>query len=342
VSELRQNAATRDWVVIATERAERPDQFRNERRRRRLPPYDPNCPFCPGNEEKTPPETYASRLDGQWQVRVMPNKFAAFALRGSRERNTQGLLLSMDGVGAHEVIVESPQHDKTIGTLPFSQVRLVLEAYRSRFRALLEDHRIELVTIFRNHGEHAGTSLIHPHSQLIATPIVPPFVRERMDTARHYYDQWGECLYCDMLKQELATRERVILENEHFVCFAPHASRQPFEMWLLPRHHRSSFGDTSDEEIHGMADGLGEAMARLHIGLDDPDYNYMIHTAPYAELDVRHYHWHVQVLPRLTTPAGFELGSGIYITTAYPEQSAQYLRQVELPENLEALAERAS
>jgi UDPglucose--hexose-1-phosphate uridylyltransferase len=335
MSELRQNAATRDWIVIATERAKRPDQFRNTHRRRELPPQDPSCPFCPGNEELTPFETYGVRdTEGRWLVRSVPNKFAAFTLRGSRERHTQGLLRSMDGVGAHEVIIESPRHDQTIGTLPCSQLELVLNCYRERFCALLEDPRIELVTIFRNHGEQAGTSLIHPHSQLIATPVVPPFVRERMDTARHYYDQWGGCLYCDMIAQELAEGARLITQNDHFICFAPHASRQPFEMWVLPRRHHSSFGAISLDEVKGLACVLGEALARLYVGLADPDYNYMIHTAPYAELDVRHYHWHLQVLPRLSTPAGFELGSGIYISTAYPEQSAGFLRGVVLPPEL--------
>lgn len=335
MSELRHNAATRDWVVIATERAQRPDQFRNHHRKRELPARDPDCPFCPGNEEMTPPETWAVRdAQGAWQVRAVPNKFAAFAMKGSRQRRAQGLLLSLDGVGAHEVIIESPRHDQTIGTLPCSQLELVLRCYRERLCALVEDPRIELVTIFRNHGERAGTSLIHPHSQLIATPVVPPYVRERMDTARAYYDQWGACLYCDMINQELGVRERLVTQNEQFVCFAPHASRQPFEMWVVPRRHHSSFGMVSDEELAGLACVLGEALARLYVGLQDPDYNYMIHTAPYAELDVRHYHWHLQVLPRLSTPAGFELGSGIYITTAYPEQTAEYLRQIELPPGL--------
>jgi UDPglucose--hexose-1-phosphate uridylyltransferase len=336
VSELRHNAATRDWVVIASERAKRPHEFRSTLGRRDLPCYDPACPFCPGNEGTTPPAILsypgaAGGGDGDWGVRVVPNKFAAFAIEGSLGRHSQGLFLSMDGVGAHEVVVECPRHDLTVGTFPREQLRLVIEAYRARSRALVKDPRIELVTIFRNHGIHAGTSLLHPHTQIIGTPVVPPFIRERMDTAREHYDDWGTCLYCEMIRQEMASGERVVLAGEHFVCFAPHASRAPFELWLLPRRHRSSFEAVGDDEIEAMAGALGEVMARLYVGLENPDYNYMVHTAPFAELDVPYYHWQLQILPRLTTPAGFELGSGIYITTAYPEESARYLRELTLP-----------
>jgi len=332
MSELRQNRATKNWIIIASERARRPDDFRRRDRPAALPVHDPACPFCTGNERMTPPEVMAVRPSGSkadgpgWSLRVVPNKFAALEPVGElTRREERDFFRKMDGVGRHEVIIESPVHNETIGTMFQKKVEQILLAYRERYLRISEDGHFQHVTIFRNNGEGAGTSLAHPHSQLIATPIVPSQTRQVLEEAMRYYDDRGSCVYCDMVEEEIAARKRIVLESDDFVVFEPFASRKPFETWIVPRRHNASFGNISAAEAKKCAHVLRRVLGILHRHLGDPDYNLMICTAPFKDANESYYHWHVEILPRLTTTAGFELGSGIYINVALPEQTARYL-----------------
>ncbi len=334
MSELRQDIATKRWVIVAKERAKRPHQFLKQSTVQEEPDHREDCPFCEGNEMQTPPEVYALRNGSEpnrpgWKVRVVPNKFAALS-PSTRWEGVQSpdIFTTISGYGSHEVIIETPLHSQTLATLPEEQVSLVLQAILQRMRTLAQDNRIAFVQVFRNHGASAGTSLVHPHSQLIATPIVPTNIREEVEEARRFYDDRVTCVYCYLLEKEQAEGKRIVLSTAQYVVLAPFASRFPFELMILPRRHRSSFvAEARPEEVTALADVLRRTLLLLYRAANNPDYNAVLHTAPLRDSCMDYYHWHIEIVPRLTTPAGFELGSGIYITTAIPEETAGYLRE---------------
>jgi len=331
--ELRQGRATKDWVIVATERAKRPDQFKIETSQKELPPVDIHCPFCPGNEAMTPPEVlaYRSGLSAPnspgWRLRVVPNKFSALVPEGNLVREqVDDFFRRMDGVGMHEVIIEVPEHNKTMATMEESQAEEVFLAYRERYQELSKDKRFSMVMIFKNHGLMAGTSLEHTHSQLVATPIVPTHIRHLLEEAARYYDDHGTCVFCDINQAEIKAQKRLVLNTANFVAFEPFASRAPFETWIVPKKHNASFGNISEREAREAANVTQSILQKLYFNLGNPDFNYMIHTAPFKDAEEDYYHWYIQILPRLTTTAGFELGSGVHITTALPEETAEFLR----------------
>jgi len=326
--EIRQNIITRQSVIIATERAQRPDEFsREQKRRQTLPPYLASCPFCPGNEAMTPTETFRlPAAKGPWAVRAFPNKFAVLSSQGELKRTTKGIRRTISGVGIHEVIVETPLHSNNLALMSDAEVGLVIEAYLRRYHAVLEDPRVEQVTLFKNHGPQAGTSLEHPHSQLIATPIIPSEVRERLETALQFYDDNGRCIFCTTLQDERADGARLVAENQHFIAFLPFAALSPFHLWIFPTRHCASFGCLEEAEVPSLARILRRVLRKLYDGLNDPDYNFVIRTAPQESEQVRYYHWYLSVVPRVTQTAGFELGSGMFINTALPEDSARFLQ----------------
>jgi UDPglucose--hexose-1-phosphate uridylyltransferase len=334
VPELRKDAITRRWVIIATERAARPTDFP-------APPPEPDtsetCPFCEGRESQTPPEIAAIRRPGTapnapgWQIRVVPNKYPALRIEGSTALVTDGMFEGMGGVGAHEVIVETPDHGRHPAQMNPEELAAVLWMYRERYRDLDRDERFKYLLLFRNHGRPAGASLSHPHSQLIALPIVPKRATEELEGAQHYFAREGRCVYCDVLRQEQAQATRLVCQNEEFVAFVPYAAWCPFELWILPRHHLASFGDLGDGHLLPLAGALHQVLGRLYTCLDNPPYNYIIHTAPYDSKVAHFYHWHMEVIPRLSQVAGFEWGSGFYINTVPPEDAARYLREVAVP-----------
>ncbi len=331
--ELRQNAITRDWVVIASERARRPDEFaRGTEGQAQLPRYSEDCPFCAGNERETLPETFALRDERGWKVRVIPNKFPALELHGTRIRKIEGVYRSMTAVGVHEVVIEHPRHDITTALMQPAEVADVLRAYRERYASIRKDHRIEAIIIFKNHGQGAGTSLQHPHSQIAATPIVPNQFRMRMEEAVRYFDDTGECVFCQTLADELAARERIICETEHFVAFIPYAALSPFHTWIFPCRHTCSFDEITDAEIDDLGVNLRTVLGKLYVGLKNPDFNYSIRSIPTRELRSEYFHWYVTIIPRVSKTAGFELGSGMFINTTLPEENAEFLRAMTLPE----------
>lgn len=331
--EFRQNMVTKQWVIIAPERGKRPKEFTKKKETKSLPAFDKDCPFCLGNENKTPKPVYTIKKNGRWRIRVVPNKFAALrqGLNPTRKREGRAKkYLRAEGFGIAEVVIETPAHHKTIATMSYSEVSDIIASYKARYKELAEHKNISMITVFRNHGMMAGTSLIHPHSQIIATPIVPPHTRDQIFQARVAFDTHGRCIYCDMLKEELSEKKRVITETEHFVVFSPYASRFPFETNIIPKKHNSSFDAISKREADDFAKVLRDTMKRIHLVLDNPDYNYIIRSCPTDERNAKYYHWYAAVIPRLSTPAGFELGTGIYINITSPEDAARLLRKVKI------------
>jgi len=327
--ELRHNILTREWVIIATERAKRPEEFAAKKQEKKhVPAFEATCPFCPGNEKLTPPETYVVRGASGWRVRVTPNKFAALSYEGEPLRSFQGIRRTVQGVGIHEVIVDTPDHSKSLALLSDAHVEVILETYLNRFLFASRDPRIEQVTIFKNHGAHAGTSLAHSHSQMIGAPVITSQLRDRLINALRHFDEFGECIFCRVLDQELKEGARIVYESDHFVAFVQFAALTPFSMLIMPRRHMACFSEMNDAEAADLAGNLRHTLLKLYSGLDDPDYNYTIRTAPKEYTGVKYYHWYLSIIPRLTTMEGFELGSGMFINVSVPEEDASFLRKM--------------
>lgn len=330
--QLRKDPILGRWVIISTERGRRPSDFGAVPEKRR----GGFCPFCPGNEDKTPPEILVYGRDGGisntpgWTLRVIPNKFPALQVEGDLGRRGEGIFDMMNGIGAHEVIVETPHHGQVLADLTLEEVRDVLRAYVDRIVDLKRDIRFRYILIFKNHGSAAGASLEHTHSQLIATPIVPKRVMEEMAGAQRYYEYKERCMFCDIIRQELESGKRIVLENEAFVSLEPFAPRFPFETWILPRAHRSHFEHCNEDDLASFAEILKETLQRINKALRSPPYNYIIHTTPVYIAESEAYHWHLELMPKLTKIAGFEWGSGFYINPTAPEAAAAYLRELRL------------
>ncbi|MBL8175083.1 MAG: galactose-1-phosphate uridylyltransferase [Bryobacterales bacterium] len=330
--ELRKDPVTGRWVIIASDRSRRPSDFSRETVTLHGGRF---CPFCPGNELKTPPEVLSYRSHGEpnqpgWSVRVVPNKFPALRVEGTLERHGEGMYDKMDGVGAHEVIIESPEHMTTFGGLPEKQIESVFWAFRDRTLDLKRDLRLRYILFFKNHGEPAGASLEHSHSQLIALPVVPKRVLEELEGAKRYYDFKERCVYCDMVRQEAESGSRVVVETEHFLAIAPYAPRFPFETWIIPRRHSSHFETADAPLLENLAWVMRTVIRKQDRVLECPPYNFVMHTAPVHESHMPHYHWHIEVIPKLTKVAGFEWGTGFYLNPTPPEEAARYLRDAGL------------
>ncbi len=327
--ELRKDPIIGRWVIVSTERGKRPSSFGAPEKKK----TGGFCPLCPGNEDKTPPEVFAYRSHGShpdtpgWSLRVVPNKFPALMVEGDLDRRGEGIYDKMNGVGAHEVIVECEDHNDTPASISLSHFEKVLLAYRERINELYKDSRFKYVSVFRNQGEAAGASLAHPHSQLIALPVVPKRLTEELEGAREYFNYKERCVYCDIIRQEREQTVRIIGENEDFLSFAPFASRFPFESWVIPRRHRSSFEDTPESYYASLAEIFSDVLKRLNMSLEDPPYNFILHTSPGHERVNDYYHWHFEIIPRVTKVAGFEWGSGFYINPTSPEDAAEFLRE---------------
>jgi UDPglucose--hexose-1-phosphate uridylyltransferase len=333
VPELRKDPITGRWVIISTERARRPTDFSHEST---APLGGGFCPFCYGNESKTPPEILAYRANGGgpntpgWSVRVVPNKFPALGIEGPLLRQGDGIFDKMSGIGAHEVIIETPEHHTTLAMQSEKGIEDVLWAFRDRMLDLKKDSRFRYVLVFKNHGVAAGASLEHSHSQLIALPIVPKEIREQVDGAKQHYDYKERCIYCDVVRQELDSGVRVVAENSDFVTLSPYAPRFPFETWIVPKQHESRFEDSPTHAFENLARALKLLLTTTDQVLEKPAFNLVLQSAPLQEPSNAYYHWHIEYMPRLTKVAGFEWGSGFYINPTPPEEAAQYLREAEV------------
>ncbi|MEW6726319.1 galactose-1-phosphate uridylyltransferase [Desulforudis sp. 1088] len=326
--EWRKDPVVDRWIVIATERAKRPTDFR-------CTPDELNpqsCPLCVGNEEMTPPEILAFREQETapnskgWWIRVVPNKFPAVRADEHPSSWWEGIYEVMNGVGAHEVIVETTDHTNNLITQSDKQVEEIIWAWRARSLDLRNDSRLKYICIFKNKGRTAGASLEHAHSQLIATPMVPVDIKQELAGTEAYRAAKGTCVFCDMIHQELAQGQRIVIDSRHFVSIAPYASRFPFEMTILPKQHKHDFGQIVEDEVRDLAQVLRASLAKLAATVCDPPFNMVIHTAPVNAGDASYYHWHIEIMPRLTIMAGFELGTGYFINPTPPELAARALR----------------
>ena len=330
--ELRKDPITGRWVIISTDRAKRPSDFS---RQQVIITGGRICPFCPGNELKTPPEVLSYRNSGSaneagWWLRVIPNKFPALRVEGDLDRQGEGMYDRMNGVGAHEVIIESPDHFATLDNMSEKNISDIFWAFRERILDLRKDRRLRYILLFKNHGEAAGASLEHTHSQLIALPVVPKRVQEELDGAKRYFDYKERCIYCDIVQQEMEAAKRVVLETDHFLVISPYAPRFPFETWVVPRNHNSHFEECDAAVLQNLGWVMRTTARKIDKVLEKPPYNAVIHTGPLQEGPMPHYHWHIEIIPKLTKVAGFEWGTGFYINPTPPEESAKFLRDVGL------------
>jgi UDPglucose--hexose-1-phosphate uridylyltransferase len=342
LSEFRWDPLKGTWVITENQRSRQPREFIIERQRTSITV----CPFCPGQEDKTPRELYALRPEGTqpnepgWQVRVVPNKFPVLRIEGELNQQSTGLYRSMHGVGAHEVIIETADHQRSLAQLEVPEISAVLQAYRARLLDLRQDPRFRYLQIFKNHGIEAGAPLPHSHSQLMAVPITPPVTRSELNACFGHYRATGNCLICDLLAQEIADGRRVVCNDGRFLVLAPYASCFPFELRLFPLQHNHDFALQSDQELTECARALQEMLRRLFRLLEDPPYNFILHTAPptpskvskpgYWQSLEHDYHWHIELVPRLSQIAGFEWGSGFFINPLPPEDAARFLRSIDL------------
>jgi UDPglucose--hexose-1-phosphate uridylyltransferase len=329
--ELRRDPIGGRWVIISTDRAIRPSDFA----RATVQPRTGLCPFCPGQEDKTPREVYVQgrppSMDPNgpgWKVRVVPNRFPALKIEGDLDRKAEGIYDVMNGIGAHEVVIETDQHEKQLKDLSDQEVTEVLFSFKARILDLRNDQRFRYILLFKNQGQQAGASMDHAHSQLIALPVTPRQVQDEIDGARRHYEHRERCIFCDLVSQERKDRARLVFENEEFVVFSPWAPRSPFETWVVPKRHESNFEAEPKERLGLCAQALRSTLRRLSAGLGDPPFNFILHSNPLRDAPSLSYHWHIEVMPALTQVAGFEWGSGFHINPVPPEEAAEFLRKV--------------
>ena len=330
MSHLRKDPVAGIWVIVAEERAQRPIRYTLDSNLTE----SPICPFCPGNESSTPSalyETPARQAGLSWGVRAVPNRYPALRVEGQATSLPDGVYDRMTGVGAHEVIVETPHHHDDVAVLTIEEVTDILFAYRARICDLKRDTRLQYILAFKNLGAMAGATLPHPHSQILATPTVPTTIEEELENTKRYFEFKKRCLFCDIIHQEREDGRRVVHETDSVIAVTPYASRFPFEVWLLPKKHASHFENEPDALLRELAIVYREVMARLQVELEAPPYNLLLHTGPAQVGPLEHYHWHIEIIPCLQPRlAGFELGTGCYINPTPPEIAAQYLREAQL------------
>ncbi len=344
ISEFRHDPIQKRWVIIATERNARPDDFYPDQN---IKSDKEECPFCNGSEDQTPNEIVAVRSNGgapnspDWKVRVVPNRYPALSVQPEDiDRSANGIYDRMHGIGAHEVIIESPEHSHSLPDLPIDHAADIFRIYRDRSMDLMQDRRLRYVLIFKNQGANAGATLSHPHSQIIATPVTPRNIVSELKSCHEHFQGKERCLICDIVKQETSDGKRVIYNDGKFIAFTPYASRFPFELFIAPLKHSHQFGDTSDDDIESLTVCMQNVLQRMKSFLDDPPFNFVIHTAPnlkafpptpdyWSTLD-HYYHWHIELFPRLTRVAGFEWGTDFYINPTSPEEAAKLLREVKV------------
>ncbi|MGB9843943.1 MAG: galactose-1-phosphate uridylyltransferase [Caldisericia bacterium] len=332
--ELRKDPVLGRWVIIATERSLRPDDYKIEIEEKKNDLS--KCPFEEGNESMTPPEILSYRKpdtnknEKGWWIRVIPNKYPALRIEGELDKRGVGMFDMMNGIGAHEIVIETPNHFEEMSDMQESHIEEIIWAWRDRIIDLKKDKRFKYILIFKNKGSQAGASLEHPHSQIIALPIVPIRVSQELDGSMEYYNFKDRCVFCDIIQQEIEQKERLVEENHEFISIVPFAARFPFELWILPKKHTSNFIDVSKSDVVSLSRVLKRSLLRLKKVLNDPPFNLIIHTSPLDKYNLDYYHWHIEIMPRLTKVAGFEWGTGFYINPTKPEDCAKYLKEVEV------------
>lgn len=325
MAELRREPIVRRWVVITTENPKGPSDYLAFKFPYQVAESEGPCPFCRGNEWMTPKEVFSTRTgEGEWNVRVVPNKFPFFHIEGDFDRRAEGMYDLMEAIGAHEIVVEAPAHHLGFATMDPSQIRHVLLAYRERFIDLEKDRRFQQLLILKN---YPGIFNRHPHSHLMAMPVIPRGIDEEIAGTLDYYQRKERCIYCDIIREELSAGKRVVLETAFFVVFCPFASRFPFETWISPRIHSPDFHTISEEMMDDLSVILHALFARFHALLSDPPYSMVFHTSPIRDRFHRaEYHWHLETRLRIGLREGFEWGTGFFVNPTPPELAAALLR----------------
>lgn len=328
MSEFRQDPLSRRWVIIGGERGGRPNEFVEATTRAK----DISCPFCAGHEGETPPAlaSYSSNGKGKWLVRVVPNKFPAVTPDINTARQELRPPGPLPGFGSHEVIIESPRHVASLSDLTDAEADAVFAAYRDRLQNLKAEGRFRYVQIFKNVGPGAGASLEHVHSQLVALRSVPEVIEQELKSSGEFFQMHQRSLLLEMLEREIATSERIVATTDHFVAFCPYASRFGYEVWIAPRQHRPRFEDTQGGELGELSRLARDLIGRIERATGQASYNYFLHTQPFDMPAYDHYHWHIEIVPRLTKVAGFEWGTGCFINPYPPEAAAEHLRSITL------------
>jgi UDPglucose--hexose-1-phosphate uridylyltransferase len=330
--ELRLNLLTREWVIITKEKGKRPEDFIGARERKKFPEYVNTCPFCKGNESRTSEETYSVKDEHGWKIRVVSNRFSVLSKDGDRWRHNSEIKKLVNGVGIHELIIESPYHNVTTATMSTEQIKELLFTYKERFVEAYNDKRVENVLIFKNSGERSGTPVEHPISQVVGIPVTPRRVRSRIENALKFFDDTGDCLMCRIAADEINDGARILTNTEHFVSFVPFAALSPFHTWIFPKRHSGAFSDIRPEEVWDLAVNLKTTMSRLYYGLENPDFNYVIRSGNLSHCNSEYMHWYITIVPRVATVSGFEMGTGMYINPVAPENAAGFLRGVRIPD----------
>lgn len=345
MSELRYDPIRKSWVIIAAERSLRPSDHRRPGSARKHGPAG-SCPFCPGNEMITPPEVYALREPGTlpdapgWLIRVVPNKYPVLQHNIPLQRSSRGLYDVSSGFGVHEILVETPDAGLQMDGFTLKHLGNVFITLRERIVELKKDRRLHYIMAFKNYGEEAGASLFHSHSQIIGVPVIPNLISAELASFREHFRAAGSCLMCDIIHQEVEDARRIVAESKEFISFVPYPSGFPFEVRIAPKVHHHDFASAKDTVLKSFARIVRETLRRLKKVLNDPPYNFMLHTSP-ATYDragkpgfwksiVKDYHWYLDIIPRTNMIAGFEWGTGFYINTTLPEEAAALLREVEI------------
>jgi UDPglucose--hexose-1-phosphate uridylyltransferase len=346
MSEFRQNPITKNWVLIAPTRGKRPDQYKTYSVMQGIPEVDKKCVFCVGNEKLNPeilrvgadgnvipsprpsPGGRGGGVAGDWEIRIIPNKFSA--LQNTAVYRHKEFYISHSGDGDHEVII-TRKHNEPVALQSIAIVELTIRTFIERIKTLSAKPELAYVQIFHNHGRDAGASIVHPHYQLLATPIVPPHIHDEILGCYHYYQNNHSCIYCDIIKEELLVKDRVVHESEHFVVISAYASRSPFETWILPKRHGARFEEMTEEEIRHLSFVLKVTLGQLYTKLSDPPLNFYIHNMPskqnqHAAHEEKAFHWHLTIFPRITIWAGFEYATGIPVNPISPEVSTKFLK----------------
>src|SRR3989338_5940157 len=333
MAELRRDPIVGQWVIVHTDDSWGPTRFDVEAHR-----FDKaaTCQFCPGREHMTPPEVSAIRFNGAhpnssgWQVRVVPNKFPALRIEGNFDEKRFGVFETANGIGAHEVLIEGPDHKKNLADFTQEEIVYVLDQYQNRVVDLARDKRFKYIVIFKNYGESAGATVEHAHSQIIALPMVPKYVAEELRGAENYYAKNQRCIFCDLIEQEKRDQARIVAENESFIAFCPFVPRYAFEFWILPKAHHSEFSSMTIEERLQLAKIFKETLQHLKSCLSDPSYNYYLHISPVNHGEFKSFHWHLEIIPKLTRVSGFEWGTGFYVVRTEPGMAAKFLREAKV------------
>lgn len=333
--ELRKDPLMNRWIAVLSDSMP-PGEYRLQEEETK----ESECILCSGREKETPPEITANRGNGSnpnepgWLARVIPSFKPILHVEGDLGRRGVGMYDRMNSIGANEIIIETPEHNKADGDVGFEQMIRVVSLYKERIADLEKDLRLRYILIYKNSGREAGAVYSHPHSQIIATPIIPRRIKEELDGAKQYYSYKERCIFCDIIREELRYGQRVIFETKKFIAFCPYAQISSFEFCIIPKRHSCAFQEINSEEMEDLALMLSAMMKKLGTILKNPPYNYIIHTAPNRIPRRNHwhtlgedFHWHIEVMPRLTRVTGFEWGSGFYVVTTSPEDAAKYLRE---------------